>query len=41
MTTYEGVQKGYKRVVVRAIGEKGNADAATLELNRLFGAPFL
>jgi acetoin utilization protein AcuB len=41
MTTYEGVQKGYKRVVVRAIGEKGNADAVTLELNRLFGAPFL
>jgi acetoin utilization protein AcuB len=41
LTTYEGVQKGYKRVVVRTVGEKGNADAANLELNRLFGAPFL
>jgi acetoin utilization protein AcuB len=41
LTTYEGVQKGYKRVVVRTVGEKGNAEAANLELNRLFGAPFL
>jgi len=41
LTTYEGVQKGYKRVVVRTVGEKGDADAANLELNRLFGAPFL
>ena len=41
LTTYEGVQKGYKRVVVRTAGEKGNVEAANLELNRLFGAPFL
>ena len=41
LTTYEGVQKGYKRVVVRTVGEKGNAEAANLELNRLFGSPFL
>lgn len=40
LTTYEGVQKGYKRVVVRTVGEKGNAEAANLELNRLFGSPF-
>ena len=41
LTTYEGVKKGYKRVVVRAAGEKGNVGAANLELNRLFGTPFL
>lgn len=41
LTTYEGVEKGYKRVVVRTAGKEGNAEAATSELNRLFGAPFM
>jgi acetoin utilization protein AcuB len=41
LTTYEGVEKGYKRVVVRTAGKEGNAEAATAELNRLFGAPFM
>jgi len=41
LTTYEGVEKGYKRVVVRTAGKEGDAEAATSELNRLFGAPFL
>lgn len=41
LTTYEGVEKGYKRVVVRTAGKEGDADAATSELSRLFGAPFM
>jgi acetoin utilization protein AcuB len=41
LTTYEGVEKGYKRVVVRTAGKEGDAEAATSELNRLFGAPFM
>jgi acetoin utilization protein AcuB len=41
LTTYEGVEKGYKRVVVRTTSKEGNVVAATSELNRLFGAPFL
>lgn len=41
LTTYEGVPEGYKRVVVRAMGEEGNAEAATIELNRNFVVPFL
>jgi len=41
LTTYEGVEKGYKRVVVRTAGREGDAEAATLELSRLFGAPFM
>jgi acetoin utilization protein AcuB len=41
LTTYEGVEKGYKRVVVRTAGKEGDAEAAKSELNRLFGAPFM
>jgi len=41
LTTYEGVRKGYKRVVVRAMGEERNVEAATLELDRSFAVPFL
>jgi len=41
LTTYEGVEKGYKRVVVRTAGKEGDAEAATSELNQLFGAPFM
>ena len=41
LTTYEGVKKGYKRVVVRTIGKEGDLDKAQSELNRLFGSPFM
>ncbi len=42
LTTYEGVDKGYKRVVVRTVGTGGgDAEAATSELRRLFGVPFM
>ena len=41
LTTYEGAQKGYKRVVVRTKGAKGNIDAAGKELKELFGMPFM
>lgn len=41
LTTYEGAQKGHKRVVVRTKGAKGNIDAASKELKELFGMPFM
>jgi acetoin utilization protein AcuB len=41
LTTYEGTQKGYKRVVVRTKGVKGNIDAVNKELKDLFGMPFM
>jgi len=41
LTTYEGAQKGYKRVVVRTKGVKGNVDAVNKELKELFGMPFM
>jgi acetoin utilization protein AcuB len=41
LTTYEGVKKGYKRVVVRTIGKDGNVEKAQGELNNLFGSPFM
>jgi len=41
LTTYEGVKKGYKRVVVRTIGKEGDLDKAQGELNKLFGSPFM
>jgi acetoin utilization protein AcuB len=41
LTTYEGAQKGYKRVVVRTKGEKGNIDEVNKELKDLFGMPFM
>jgi acetoin utilization protein AcuB len=41
LTTYEGVEKGYKRVVVRTTGADGDAQAANLELSRDFLVPFL
>jgi acetoin utilization protein AcuB len=41
LTTYEGVKKGYKRVVVRTIGKEGNVENAQVELNNLFGGPFM
>jgi acetoin utilization protein AcuB len=41
LTTYEGVKKGYKRVVVRTIGKEGNVENAQGELNNLFGGPFM
>jgi acetoin utilization protein AcuB len=41
LTTYEGVEKGYKRVVVRTAGADGDAHAADLELSREFLVPFL
>lgn len=41
LTTYEGVKKGYKRVVVRTIGKAGDLDKAQGELNKLFGSPFM
>jgi acetoin utilization protein AcuB len=41
LTTYEGVKKGYKRVVVRTIGKEGDLDKAQNELNKLFGSPFM
>lgn len=41
LTTYEGVQKGYKRVVVRTKGAEGDVNAAKKELNELFGMPFM
>lgn len=40
LTTYEKVDKGYKRVVVRTKG-KGDRRAAEKELTELFGVPFL
>jgi acetoin utilization protein AcuB len=41
LTTYEGVKKGYKRVVVRTIGQEGNVEEAKSEINTLFGGPFM
>ncbi|MEI6152534.1 MAG: CBS and ACT domain-containing protein, partial [Deltaproteobacteria bacterium] len=41
LTTYEGAQKGYKRVVVRTKGVEGNIDAVNKELRELFGMPFM
>jgi acetoin utilization protein AcuB len=41
LTTYEGAKKGYKRVVVRTIGKEGNVEKAQVELNNLFGGPFM
>jgi acetoin utilization protein AcuB len=41
LTTYEGVKKGYKRVVVRTIGQEGNVEKAKSEINTLFGGPFM
>jgi len=41
LTTYEGVKKGHKRVVVRTIGKEGSVEKAQDELNRLFGSPFM
>jgi hypothetical protein len=41
LTTYEGVKKGYKRVVMRTIGREGNEEAANQELSKVFGAPFM
>jgi acetoin utilization protein AcuB len=41
LTTYEGVQKGYKRVVVRTIGKGGDLKKVQGELNTHFGAPFV
>lgn len=41
LTTYEGVKKGYKRVVVRTIGQEGNVEKARGELSNLFGGPFM
>jgi acetoin utilization protein AcuB len=40
LTTYEKVDKGFKRVVVRTKG-KGDKNAADKELTELFGIPFL
>lgn len=40
LTTYEKVEKGYKRVVVRTKG-KGDREGAVKELKDLFGTPFL
>ncbi len=40
LTTYEKVDKGYKRVVVRTKGA-GDRKAAEKELTELFGVPFL
>jgi len=41
LTTYEGVKKGHKRVVVRTIGKEGDLQKAQGELNNLFGGPFM
>jgi len=41
LTTYEGVQKGYKRVVVRTIGKGGDLKKAQVELKTQFGGPFM
>ncbi len=41
LTTYEGAKKGYKRVVVRTKGTEGDLEAASKELNSLFGMPFM
>jgi acetoin utilization protein AcuB len=41
LTTYEGVQKGYKRVVVRTIGKGGDLKKAQVELKTQFGGPFI
>jgi acetoin utilization protein AcuB len=41
LTTYEGVKKGHKRVVVRTIGKEGDLQKAQGELNNLFGSPFM
>jgi len=41
LTTYEGVQKGYKRVVVRTIGKVGDLKKAQVELKTQFGGPFM
>jgi acetoin utilization protein AcuB len=41
LTTYEGVKKGQKRVVVRTIGKEGDLDKAQSELHKLFGSPFM
>ena len=41
LTTYEGVKKGHKWVVVRTIGKEGDLQKAQGELNNLFGSPFM
>jgi len=41
LTTYEGAQKGFKRVVVRTKGVKGDIEAVNKELKELFGMPFM
>ncbi len=40
LTTYEGVQKGYKRVVVRTIGKGGDLKKTQSDLTTQFGGPF-
>lgn len=40
LTTYEGIKKGYKRVVLKTIKKEGNTEAAYQELYRFFGTPF-
>jgi acetoin utilization protein AcuB len=41
LTTYEGAQKGFKRVVVRTKGVQGDIEAVNKELKELFGMPFM
>jgi acetoin utilization protein AcuB len=41
LTTYEGVKKGHKRVVVRTIGQEGDLPKAQREINTLFGGPYM
>lgn len=41
LTTYEGVKKGQKRVVVRTIGKEGDLQKAQREINTLFGGPYM
>jgi acetoin utilization protein AcuB len=41
LTTYEGANKGFKRVVVRTKGVEGNIEAVNKELKELFGMPFM
>jgi acetoin utilization protein AcuB len=41
LTTYEGTRKGFKRVVVRTMGKPGNVEAANMEIEKAFGAPFM
>lgn len=41
LTTYEGIKKGFKRVVVRTKGKAGDTEAVNKELRELFDMPFL